>query len=277
MTLLKTIALSLIFFASAEAIATAQPATSPVTVPQIVPAPAVATAPEPTVEIEVGTSHETLTNDRGFWDSSYLQITRRADGGHILYGRLLATDRFSQFDRQWIVGDYFPLAKNWSGFVEASVSPSHRILPSYTLSGGVQLALGAGWFGGAIVRHTEYDTQSVNAAVVSVERYWKQFRGYYALTGARLNATGTDVAQTFAFGYYYGSTGRDHATITHTVGRDVENVGAPALLASRVREWALTGRQQIGTRTSLRYELGVGVQGSSYTRTGGSLGLDYRL
>jgi len=264
-------ALSLL--AATHAVATAQTAPAP----HVTPASASAASDGATLDLETGGSYETLSHGRGHWSSESLLLTRRSVDGHVAYAQLLNTNRFSQTDQQVTLGGYVPLAPRWTGFVEAAVSPAHLILPHIALAAGGQYASGGGLFEGVTVRHTEFNTQSVNAALVSVEGYWKQFRGYYALTAARLNGTGTDVEHTFAFGIYYGSSGTDNTTVTYVVGREVENDGAPTLLVSHVNDWLLSGRQRVGNRTALHYGFGVAVQGASYTRTEGFLGLDYRF
>jgi YaiO family outer membrane protein len=281
---MRTLAASffgLILIAGAHSIATAQSTTAQPLAPLLAPTPSPAAsspsvASSPTIDIEGGASYESLTNNQPAWNGTYLQASRKSNGGHDLYGLLETTDRFSRHDQRLTVGDYFPLAERWSAFLDAAFSPTHLILPSSSFGGGAQYGSGAGWYEGLAARHTTYNTQSVNSGILSVESYWKSFRAYYGITVAQLNGTGTDVAHTFAFAFYYGLTGNNSVGLAYTTGREIENVGAPTLLVSHVDNWTIRGRQSIGRNTSIHYELWTYVQGTSYTHTGGSLGFDYR-
>ena len=247
--------------------------------PLLAPTPAPSSSPaaeaSPTVDIGAGQSYETLTNNQPPWNDTYVLVTRRS-GAHTAYGLLEDTDRFNKHDQRLTVGDYFPIDPRWSGFVEAAYSPNHQILPIDSFAAGGQYASGGNWYEGLIARHTEYTGQSVNSGLLNVEAYWKSFRAYYGLTVAQLNGTGPDIEHTFALSYYYGPT-NNSLDLSYTTGREVENVGLPNLLISHVDDWTLGGRQWIGANTFVHYGMSVYIQGTSYTRTGGFLELNYRL
>ena len=279
----KAFAASVLGFCLLGAVHSLAGAQSSATVPLLpllgpTPAPTASAAipASPTLDIEGGASYENLTNNRGTWNETYLQGTRRSDGGHVLYVLAEDTYRFAQRDYRLTLGDYFSLGDRWNAFFEAAVSPTHLMLPSFTFDGGVQYGSGSGWYEGLTVRHTDYNTQSVNTGILSVENYWKSFRAYYGLTVAQLNGTGPDVESTFALGYYYGATSNNNVTLAYTTGRAVENVGAPTLFVSQVNNWTISGRHWISSTMSIHYGLWTYIQGTSYTRTGGFLGLDYR-
>jgi len=54
-------------------------------------------------------------------------------------------------------------------------------------------------------------------------------------------------------------------------------VGLPALLVSNVSGVSLAGRHWTSDHWGIAYGLESFAQGKSYTRSGGHLGLDYRL
>lgn len=238
------------------------------------PAPAPTPTASPTVDFEAGWNHENLTNGFPPWDSQYLLITKRYNQ-RVSYALIEAINRFSKHDDQITAGMYLPLSAKWAGTLEASASPAHRIVPSYSVAAGAQFGSGL-WYEGLTLRHTSYNAASVNSAVLGIEHYWKAYRIVYQLTAAHLAATGTDVEHALEVDRYYGERS-SFVGLGYTTGREVENVGLPALLVSNVNGWKLTGRHWASQHWAVVYGLQSFTQGTSYTRSGGHLGLDYRL
>lgn len=276
---MKTLSALLVagFVAVAATAALAQEAPVPKPEVLVTPVPPLA-APTPaaaTIDLEAGGSYEGLTNGRQSWNGQYLLGQLRSPG-HVFYAQAENDTRFGSTEQRLTVGDSFPLGGTWTGLLETSYTPNHLILPAFSAAGGVEYGSGSGWVESLTLRHTDYTAQSVNTGAISAEYYWKNFRAAYALTTAQVNGAGPDVEHTFTFDTYYGASSSDIA-LSYTVGREVENDGGPALLVSHVDDWTLSGRHWLSARTALHYGLWVYIQGTSYTRTGGSLGIDIRL
>lgn len=241
------------------------------------PAPSPAPPPAPALDYEAGVTHETLTNNYPNWDSQYLRITKKTAERQTFYAQFETVSRFNKPDDQFTLGAYFPLSPQWQVIAEGSASNKHTILPSSSVMAGIQYNSGGNWFEGLAARTTQYDTASVNSGIFSLEHYWSRYRVYYSLTAARLAGTGTDVEQAIEFDTYYGKSENSSVGIGYVTGREVENVGLPALLTSNVDGWNIVGRHWMDDHWAIVYGLGSFSQGNSYTRAGGHLGIDYRF
>jgi YaiO family outer membrane protein len=228
------------------------------------------------VEVETATSHETLTNGRGSWNTQYLRLTEKTADRQSVYVQLSSNSRFGKNDDQILLGAYVPLSERWMANVEADASNTHYVLPADSLYAGVQYASGGAFFEGLGLRHTDYDTASVNSAIFSLEHYWRDYRVSYSLSAANLGGWGTDVEHSAQFDRYYGKY-NSSLGVGYTIGREVDNVGLPQLVTSGVHGWSLNGRHWMNGNWALVYGAGTFTQGAFYSRTGGRLGLDYRF
>jgi YaiO family outer membrane protein len=243
------------------------------TLPSASPAP----TPDPSFDYQSGVIHESLSNNYPSWDTQYLRIVKKAADNQTFYTELDTTSRYGKQDDQFVLGMYVPLSPQWMFFGEGSASNSHLILPSSSVSAGAFYNSGGNWFEGVTARHTEYDAASVNAAVFSLEHYWRYFRAYYSVTAADLAGTGTDVEHFIELDRYYGKQQNSYVGIGYTGGREVESTGLPQLLTSHVHGWNILGRHWVDDHWAVMYGVGSFTQGTLYTRTGGYLGIDYRF
>lgn len=228
----------------------------------------------PRTEMEVGASHETLTNGLPDWDSVYVEGARTFGPRHTLYGGLRETRRFGLDDSEAYGGFYYPLGETLTGVVEGSVSPSYNVLAKYSIGGQLLKSFQGGWGVGAGIRHSEYALASADVATLTGERYWGNFRGAYTFYSGRPEGSGSAPAHRFQLAYYYGD--RDWVGISYTTGREVEYVGPPrGTVTSDVRDWTLSGRHWFAPRWALTYDLLNHEQGALYRRQGGRIGLRY--
>lgn len=239
--------------------------------------PAPSPTPPPVQYIESGSSHETLTNDRGAWDTQYVRFLKKDSDLQQMYASFESIDRYGKHDDQETLGFYFPLAENWLGNLEATTSSSHRVLPANSVTAGVQYASGSHWFEGAGVRHIEYDAGTVNEDYITLEQYRRSYRFSYMLTVATLSGTGTQSEHSVEVDRYYGKQ-PSYVAVTYVAGREIDDFGAQQLAVSNVNGWSIGGRHWIGAGTwALVYGYSRIRQGTLYTRAGGRLGLDYRF
>lgn len=242
---------------------------------------AVAASPSPSpvpasVQIESGVAHENLTNGRGDWNSQYLLITQQNADRQSVYVQISTNKRFGQSDDQVLFGTYVPLSARWLLNAEADASNTHYVLPAESVFTGVQYASGGGFIEGAGARHTGYDSASVNSGVFSIEKYWGVYRFSYMLTAADVAGSGTDVEHVMELDRYYGKS-NSVVAVGYVSGREVDSVGLPALVTSRVQGWNVHGRHWMNRNWAIVYGAGTLMQGTFYTRTGGQLAVDYRI
>lgn len=233
-------------------------------------------SPAPVVDVETGVAHESLTNGRPPWNSQYILLTAKNADHQTMYLQLSSNQRFNANDDQILLGAYIPIGERWTATAEANASNTHYILPAESVDGGIQYASGGGFIEGLSLRHTDYDTASVNSAVFTAEHYWRNYRLAYNVVAAHVAGTGTDVEQSIAADRYYGKQ-NSYAGVGYTNGTEVDNVGLPQLVTSHVRGWNVTGKNWFTDVWGLSYGAGTFVQGSFYTRTGGRVAVDYRF
>ncbi len=226
----------------------------------------------PLTEVETGFGHETLTNNLPNWSAAYLDFSRRIADRHTIYGGLREIRRFGLTDTAGTVGFYYPLGATWTSVLEASVSPSHHVLPKYALFGQMQKTLANGWAASAGLRHSEYDRSIVDVFSASAERYWGSWRGAYTLYASKPQGASSAAAHRLQLTHYYGD--RNFVAVNYTTGREVENVGPPTGVRSTdVNGWTLSGRHWLSSTWALTYDLVSHEQETLYRRKGLSLGV----
>jgi len=227
------------------------------------------------VEVELSGSHEDLTNGFDSWISVQLDVRKKFAPKRSLHGSLRQTRRFGLRDQELTAGGYLPLAKRWTLLAEASASPSHRVLPRWSALGQVSAEAGSGWVGHLGLRHSEFETATTDMTLLTAERYWKSWRGAYALAVNRLRGAGTATSHSLQASYYYTDTGAIGLAVA--AGRELENLGPAGILETRTRAVTLVGRQSVGSRWAVTYDLGLTDQGDLYTRRSVRVGLRHQF
>lgn len=231
---------------------------------------------ERSVEVEVGGTHERLTGNQPDWSSVYLDASRTFRPRHTLYGGLRETRRFNLDDTEAYGGLYYPLSETWTGLVEATGSPSHNVLPQYSVFGQLHKALLPGLVANFGLKHTDYSGSDVRMIVAGGEYYWSSLRAAYTFYSGRLEGAGSAPAHRFQLNHYYGE--RSSIGIAYTTGRETENVGPPrGVITSDVRDWTITGRHWFAKDWALAYDLLTHEQGTLYRREGFRLGIRHRF
>lgn len=241
--------------------------------PTATPAP----SPDPTFEYEAGMAYETLSNNEPVWDSQYLRVTSETAGHHIVYGEVESASRFSRRADAFTLGMYVPIGAQWQVNAETTASSGHDVLPDDSVMTGLTYSSGGNWFESVSARTTQYDAAAVNSATLSLEHYWGDYRAYYLLTAAHLEATGTDVEHAAELDRYYGRNERSYVGIGYLTGREIDGSGLPVLLVSHVDGWNIAGRHFLNGNWAVVYAFGSFAQGTLYTKTGGRLGFEYRF
>ena len=236
--------------------------------------PASTTEPK-RVEIELSTSYESLNHGYAPWLSLSLDVSKKLANRRVIYGALRETSRFSLRDQEVMGGVYIPLGKRWLAQVEASGSPSHRVQAKWSVFGQLGRELARGWVAQAGFRRTAYNQTSVNLSILSLERYWKNYRAAYSLYVSHLPGVGVSTSHSLQANYYYRE--RNALGVTVAAGQELTNLGARGLLRTEARGVALSGQHWLGQRWTVNYALNWNQQGDIYTRKGARVGFRFHF
>lgn len=222
-------------------------------------------------QVEAGFTRDYL--DRGYadWSSTYIEAENKLAERQVVYGMLRETNRFAQKDSELQAGYYHPLGKQWTALVEGNASSTHLVLPKYSVLGQIQYAFDEGWGAHLALRHTEYDYALTNLGILTLERYWGDYRAAYTLYSGYLAEAGSTISQRVQFSHYYA----DHSWLGMALsgGQELENLGSGMVLQSDVQSLIFNGRHWFNSVWAVSYEAALTRQGNYYTRTGASLGL----
>lgn len=229
----------------------------------------------PRREVEAGVSYEHLTKGYAEWKSVSLEGEWLYAPRRIVYSQARLTERFSLGDEEVAVGTYQPLGSLYDCQFEASGSPSHEILPKYSLFGGITRKLPDKWDASLGARHSEYSATYSNLYSALVGRYFANQRLDYTLYLGKAEAASETYSHRLQWTRFYEE--RSRVALYVAVGQETENTGEPGpnqLVSSSVFSLGLAGRHWLpGDRWALSYELWRQEQGDRYIRWGGALGI----
>jgi YaiO family outer membrane protein len=227
-------------------------------------------------EIELGATHENLTNGLSDWRSIYMEGAHSFAERQTLYGGLRRTERFAKYDTEAWVGYYHPLAPTWTLLLEGSASPEHQVLARGSAFAQILKTLPDGWGLNLGARRSEFTTNGVNLLVAGAERYWGDWRAGVTVYSGQPDGAPSAESYRFQLTRYYGD--RSYAGVSYTFGREVENVGPPVgILTTDVRNLTINGRHWLTRDWAIAWDLVAHEQGRLYRRDGLRLGLRYRF
>jgi len=221
-------------------------------------------------EAEIGSSVERLTQGRGDWRSTTLDLEARNAARRSFYGRLRTTERFGQADSEAAAGTYLPFGR-WGVQLEATASPTHHVLARRSLLVQVERRFEGGWGAQGGVRRSEFERTGTDLVVATLERYFSAYRLAYSLYLGRPDGAGFNPAHRLQGSYYYGD--RSFVGVAAYAGREAENVFPSGVLVSEVRGASLGGRHEFAPAWSFAWEVTIHRQGDLYTRRGFGIGL----
>jgi len=286
--------------AAASAAVPAAPAVSPPAV-AAEPAPAIVTAtpqpadslPQPRVEttsglapsvssesaiprssIELGYARETLSTNPYAWRDTYAQYVRQFASRTVAIGRITESSRFGLDDTTALAAGYLPLGEKTTLFIEATVSPTHRVLPLHTLHTQFNRVLADGWGIQGGWKHLTYNNTAVEVLDLTVERYFGAFRAAWTILPSRSATAGSASAQRLQLGYYYGDGNAVQLLVAS--GREVDKpVAVDSVIATDVRTVYLFGQHAMNSAWVFVYGLGYTEQGAT-VRKAVNTGLRFR-
>ena len=227
-------------------------------------------------EVSLDYSRQFLTNGRGTWDEASLGVIHKFSRRRVVYASYSETKRFERRDRKAMIGYYQPLDEKWTLLVEASASPTHRILPKWSGMAQIERSFGNGWIGQAGYRRTEHNSAQVNVARIGVEKYWGLNRAAYALSINNLEDTGTSSSHLIQYNRYYGGESSSIG-VSFAAGREIENTGPNTVIQSDIYNISFNGKHAVSRSWAFAYGFTQHRQGDLYSRRGLKLGLRFKF
>ena len=225
--------------------------------------------------LETGFGRETLSTGTPDWRDAYLQFNQQLEGRRSWLGRVTAASRFGIADTALLASGFTPLTDKTALNVEALVSPTNRVLARHTLHTQISHSLPAGWGVQAGWKRLAYNTASIDALDITVERYFGPFRAAWTISPSRSSTAGDAVGQRVQMGYFYGDT--SSVQVLFAAGREVDKPSAAgAIVATDVRSTALFGHHALGPEWGLVYGAGRTQQGTT-SRESLNVGLRWRF
>lgn len=220
---------------------------------------------------EASTSLERLSGGRADWHGTAIDVRAENSARQSYYGRVQATERFSLKDSEAMLGSYQPIEGPWALQIEASASPTHKILARDSLLAQVDYRFGDGWGVQAGYRRSAYENTDTDLLIATVERYFSNYRAAYSLYLGRPDGSGFGPSHRFQWSYYYSD--RSSLGVSASAGTEVESISPGGVFSSRVRSLSLAGRHEFAPNWFLSYEWLTQHQGDLYTRNGLRLGI----
>ena len=204
------------------------------------------------------------------WSEVSLRYVRLGSPRQSTELAVTGTSRFGLKDAQIDVAHTTPLSPLLVASVQASYSPTARVLPGYSVGASLQYEFTPAWLVHGGFRHTHYDSTDVNRLSFMLERYVGNFSASVAWSPVRALGTRSDLVE--LRGTWYHSEGGSIGFIASR-GDEATQLGAGVIALADVRSIALVGRHRLGPDHGLNVALSRTRQGNFYTRTGLSLGV----
>lgn len=234
--------------------------------------PAAAFGEPVTPGLELSTGRQQLSNSSPDWTEHAARLSLRRGTREFTELGLVQTERFGLRDDQLTGVFVRPLDERLTATLDASLSPTRRVLARHHLGGSLQYEFAPAWLVHGGLRHTRYESNVVNQGHLMLEHYVGNF-GWLA-AWRPVHTQGRDTASLELRGsYYYGE--RSAASLSLSDGREAVLVGGGDVRLADVRAAVISGRHWLRPDWALNYEWGVTHQGDFYTRRGWRIGVQH--
>lgn len=235
-----------------------------------------ASAPAPPLELEAAAGYEHLTAGLPAWRTGSLGIEAPGRSWGSAYGTVLATDRFALRDVQVLGGVAFRLGPRWVVTTEASGSPTHEVLPTWSVGMDAARVLRGGWVLHGGLTRTDYTTVGTTLGTATIERYWGDYRAAYTAYVAKLDGQALVLNNRLAVDRYYGVDQRSRLGLSLALGREVEGQG-PEVVTLAIRSISVSARHWLNPAWAVTADVIWVSEGDAYNRIGTRAGLRRRL
>jgi len=215
-------------------------------------------------QLEAGTARENLDHGYEDWRSTYVEGAWEWAPRQVVYAQGRETERFGRTDREGLGGVYVPLSERFLALIEGSVSPTHHVLPRWSLFGQVEAQIARGLSLQLGARHTEYQQAGMNQGVLGGEYYFGNFRFLYTYYWSRLEGADPTGAQRAGLSYYYDD--RSHVGLGGSAGDEAESQAPGVVILSTVRSIGFSGRHWLTRHWGLSWEIARTDVVDRYTR-----------
>jgi len=233
-------------------------------------------APAAPLELEAAAGYEHLTAGLPAWRTGSLSIDAPGRPWGSAYGTILATDRFALSDMQLLGGVAFRLGPRWVLTTEASASPTHEVLPTWSVGMDAARVLSGGWVLHGGVARTEYTTVGTSLGTATVERYWGSYRAGYTAYLAKLDGQAIVVSNRLALDRYYGVDEQSRLGLSLALGREIDGQGAQVVTLA-TRSVGVSARHWLNAAWAITADVTWASEGNAYNRIGTRAGLRRRL
>ena len=229
------------------------------------------TADRPTT-LEVAHERASLSNGQTEWRETSLQIGHRYAPRQAAGLALRQTRRFGLDDTAIDLSGSQPLGERLTLSLEASASPTHRVLAKSALGASLQYEFAPAWLLHTGFKNTRYDNANVNQGLLMLERYVSSFSG--SIAWRPVSALGTHAHGYELRGNYYYSD-KSLVGLILASGQEATTVSSQTVALADVRSMALVGRHWVRDDWAVTYAISRTRQGSFYDRNGVRLGVQY--
>jgi YaiO family outer membrane protein len=228
-------------------------------------------APDQRTMMGIFGTYENLSGTQPNWHDFGVRLNKNFGSRHILDASITQTRRFDLSDTQFSGMYSLPISTKLTGSFGGNLSPTHRVLPKYSLGGTLQYEVARGWLTHGGLKTTEFNNVRVNQGLLMLEHYFSNFSVAVAFRPSR--AFGSTANSTeLRGGYYYND--QNSVSLSLSEGSEATSVGTGVVLAD-VQTIAVFGRHWLTRNWSANYAVGHTRQGDFYTRNGVSVGVDY--
>ena len=228
-------------------------------------------------EAQAGFEYESLSDGRGEWRGLVVEVSRHGSRHRAVHFSARETSRFSLRDRGVAAAVTHPLGRRVTASVDVEASPTHHVLPSWSVGGRADVRLPRGYVASAALSHRRYDGVMVNLFAAGAERYIASYRAAYTAYVAHLSGADVAGSHLVRVDRFYGREGSSLFGVALAAGAELEHLGSGSIVRTPVRAVSVLGRHWMTPRWALTYAAGVHDQGTLYTRRGGSVGVRYRF
>ncbi len=225
---------------------------------------------QPVNRMQLSAGDDRLGRGYSDWNDMSLLYSRQWSRDEIAQATLTRAQRFGLSDAQAEVAYTRPLAPGLVAAAQLGYSPTHNFLPTHSIGGGVQYEFLPAWLVHLRLQQTRYQSTSVDQATLMLERYIGDYSA--SLAWRPVHALGTRANGIELRGNaYYGDD--SYIGLIASGGKEATQVAAGQIALADVRSVALVGRHRINPGWSAIYSVNRTRQGSFYTRTGVSAGV----
>jgi len=223
------------------------------------------------IEVEVGLSADSLTNNRESWNGLYVFATDKRDD-RSLYTMIETTNRFGLDDNQLTAGMTRKYS-NASAQIEFTYSPTGRVLAEWSGLALYNFHLTGKVNGMAGYKHSQYQSTENNTVQPGLEIILAPYRLFYMAYLAHVSGAGSATSHVYGVDYNYGAENYFGCSISD--GSELEYDGVNPAVVSDIFGVRCYGRHWFNPKWAFTYSIGHLEQGDFYNRDGILAGLRY--